>query len=198
MALIVMAVRRLPQAERYLRAGEWRKGGFPLTASLRGRTMGVLGLGRIGKAIAERAESFGLEIVYHGRSEQPDVPYRYYASLPEMAKACDILMVAAPGGPDTRRVVDAEILPPSARTACSSTSRAALVDEPALIEALKTGTILAAGLDVYENEPQVPGSCALDNAVLLPHVGSASVKTRRAMAECVAQKSRMVGRASRR
>jgi lactate dehydrogenase-like 2-hydroxyacid dehydrogenase len=187
MALTIMAVRRLPQAERFLRAGEWPTSSFPLTASLNDRTMGILGLGRIGKAIARRAESFGLEIVYHGRQAQPDVPHRFYASLTEMAKACDILMVAAPGGPETRRLVDAEVLGALGPDGVIiNIARGTLVDEQALIEALRTGTILAAGLDVYENEPNVPAELIeLDNAVLLPHVGSASVKTRRAMADCV-------------
>ncbi len=188
MALTIMAVRRLPQAERFLRAGEWRNGGFPLTASLRGRTMGILGLGRIGKTIARRAQSFGLEIVYHGRRAQPDVASRFYPSLIDMAKACDILMVAAPGGPETRHIVDAATLSALGPDGVLvNIARGTLVDEQALIEALRTGKILAAGLDVYEDEPNVPTELvALDNAVLLPHVGSASVKTRRAMAECVA------------
>ncbi len=187
MALTIMAVRRLPQAERFLRAGEWPTSSFPLTASLNGRTMGILGLGRIGKAIARRAQSFGLDIVYHGRQAQPDVPHRYFSSLTEMAKACDILMVAAPGGPETRRLVDAEVLRALGPDGVIvNIARGTLVDEQALIEALRTGTILAAGLDVYANEPNVPAELiALDNAVLLPHVGSASVKTRRAMADCV-------------
>jgi lactate dehydrogenase-like 2-hydroxyacid dehydrogenase len=186
-ALTIMAVRRLPQAERFLRAGEWPTSSFPLTASLNGRTMGILGLGRIGKAIARRAQSFGLEIVYHGRHAQPDVPHRFYPSHTEMAKACDILMVAAPGGPETRRLVGAEVLRALGPDGVIvNIARGTLVDEQALIEALRTGTILAAGLDVYENEPNVPAELiALDNAVLLPHVGSASVKTRRAMADCV-------------
>jgi lactate dehydrogenase-like 2-hydroxyacid dehydrogenase len=187
MALTIMAVRRLPQAERFLRAGEWPESSFPLTASLNGRTMGILGLGRIGKAIARRAQSFGLDIVYHGRRPQADVPHRFYPSLTEMAKACDILMVAAPGGPETRRLVDAEVLRALGPDGVLiNIARGTLVDEQALIEALRAGTILAAGLDVYENEPNVPAELiALDNAVLLPHVGSASVKTRRAMADCV-------------
>jgi lactate dehydrogenase-like 2-hydroxyacid dehydrogenase len=187
MALTLMAVRRLPQAERYLRAGGWLKANFPLTASLRDRTMGILGLGRIGKAIAKRAESFGLGIVYHGRRPQADVAYLFYPSLVEMAKACDILMVAAPGGPETRHIVNAEVLralgPDSVLV---NIARGSLVDETALIEALRAGALRAAGLDVFEDEPRVPPELiALDNAVLLPHVGSASVKTRRAMAECV-------------
>ena len=149
--------------------------------------MGILGLGRIGKAIARRAQSFGLDIVYHGRRAQTDVPYPFYPSLTEMAKASDILMVAAPGGPATCRLVDAEILRALGPDGVLvNIARGTLVDERALIEALRTGAILAAGLDVFENEPQVPAELvALDNAVLLPHVGSASVKTRRAMADCV-------------
>jgi lactate dehydrogenase-like 2-hydroxyacid dehydrogenase len=187
MALVIMAARQLPQAERHLRAGEWLKGSFPLTASLRGRTMGILGLGRIGKAIAARAKGFGLEVVYHGRRPQPGFPYRFYASLIDMAKACDILMITAPGGPATRHIVNSEVLRALGRRGVLvNVARGTLVDERALIEALRAGTILAAGLDVYENEPHVlPELIALDNAVLLPHVGSASLETRRAMAECV-------------
>ena len=185
--LMIATVRRLPQAERYLRAGQWLEGPFPLTASLRGRTLGVLGLGRIGQAIATRARAFGVGIVYHGRQPRADVPYRYYPSLVEMAKACDILIVAAPGGPATRHIVNAEVLAALGPDGILiNIARGSLVDESALIEALRTGKILAAGLDVYENEPSVPDELiALDNAVLLPHVGSASVKTRRAMADCV-------------
>ena len=187
LGLTIAAVRRLPQAERYLRSGQWPKGDFPLTASLRGRTLGILGLGRIGKAIATRARAFGLEVVYHGRKAQDDVAYRYYPSLIAMAKACDILVVAAPGGPGTRHIVDAEVLDALGPDGVLvNISRGSLVDERALIEALRAGRILAAGLDVFENEPHVPDDLiALDNAVLLPHVGSASARTRNAMAECV-------------
>ena len=187
MALTIMAVRQLPQAERYLRAGQWPKAAYPLTASLRGRTVGILGLGRIGKAIARRAEAFGLDVAYCGRRAQPGVPYRYFASLTAMAEACDILMVTAPGGPETRRIVDAEVLRALGPDGVLvNVARGSLVDEPALIEALRSGAILAAGLDVFENEPNVPAELlALDNAVLLPHVGSASLRTRRAMAQCV-------------
>ena len=188
-ALTLMAVRRLPQAERHLRSGRWLKDSFPLTASLRGRTMGILGLGRIGKAIAARAKCFGLAVVYHGRRAQAGAPYRYFASLLEMAKACDILMVAAPGGPETRHIVNAEVLHAlGPEGVLVNVARGSLVDEAALIEALGTGAILAAGLDVFENEPHVPQELiALDNAVLLPHVGSASADTRRRMAECVVE-----------
>ena len=187
LGLMIMAVRQLPQAERYLRAGNWPKGAYPLTPSLRGRTVGIVGLGRIGKAIATRVRGFGLDVVYHGRHPQADVAYRYYPSLVEMAKAADILIIVAPGGPATRHIVNAEVLEALGPDGVLvNIARGSLVDETALIEALRTGKILAAGLDVYDNEPNVPEALiALPNAVLLPHVGSASVRTRRAMAECV-------------
>jgi lactate dehydrogenase-like 2-hydroxyacid dehydrogenase len=188
LGLMIMTVRQLPQAERYLRAGQWSaKGAYPLTPSLRGRTVGILGLGRIGKAIATRVGAFGLDVVYHGRHAQADVPYRYYSSLVDMAKAVDILIVVAPGGPGTRHIINAEVLEALGPDGVLiNVARGTLVDEKALIEALRNKTILAAGLDVFENEPGVPQELiALDNAVLLPHVGSASIRTRRAMAECV-------------
>jgi lactate dehydrogenase-like 2-hydroxyacid dehydrogenase len=186
--LMIMTVRQLPQSERYLRAGQWSaKGNFPLSPSLRGRTVGILGLGRIGKAIATRVSGFGLPIAYHSRHAQVDVPYRYYSSLIDMAKAVDILIVIAPGGPGTRHIINAEVLKALGPDGVLiNVARGSLVDEKALIEALRNKTILAAGLDVFENEPSVPQELiALDNAVLLPHVGSASVITRRAMAQCV-------------
>ncbi len=187
MALTLMAVRRYPQAGRYLRAGHWPKAPFPLSASLRGRTMGILGLGRIGKEIAKRARAFGVDVVYHGRKPQDDAPYLYYPTLLGMAKACDILVVSAPGGATTQKIIDREILEALGPDGVLvNIARGSLVDEAALIEALASGKILAAGLDVYENEPQVPDALLkLDNAVLLPHVGSASGPTRLAMANLV-------------
>jgi lactate dehydrogenase-like 2-hydroxyacid dehydrogenase len=188
LGLMIMTVRQLPQAERYLRAGQWStNGAFPLSPSLRGRTVGILGLGRIGRAIAERVTAFGLDVVYHGRHAQADVAYRYYPSLIDMAKASDVLIVVAPGGPTTRHIVNAEVLEALGPDGVLiNIARGSLVDEKALIEALRNKKILGAGLDVFENEPSVPQELiALDNTVLLPHVGSASVKTRRAMAECV-------------
>ena len=188
LGLMIMTVRQLPQAERYLRSGQWStKGAFPLSPSLRGRTVGILGLGRIGNAIATRVTAFGLDVVYHGRHAQADVAYRYYPSLIDMAKASDVLIVVAPGGPATRHIVNAEVLEALGPDGVLiNIARGSLVDERALIQALRDKKILGAGLDVFENEPSVPQELiALDNAVLLPHVGSASVKTRRAMAECV-------------
>ena len=186
-ALTLAATRRLPQAERHLREGRWPSGAFPLTASLHGRVMGIVGLGRIGKAIARRAEAFGLSIAYHGRHKQDGVAYPYYPTPLALAEACDILMVAAPGGPETRHVVDARVLAALGPDGVLvNIARGSLVDEAALIAALSDGVILAAGLDVYEREPSVPaGLIALDNAVLLPHVGSATRHTRMAMANLV-------------
>jgi lactate dehydrogenase-like 2-hydroxyacid dehydrogenase len=186
-ALTLAATRRLLQAERHLREGLWPSGAFPLTASLHGRVMGVLGLGRIGKAIARRAEAFGLRIAYHGRHKQDGVAYPYYPTPLALAEACDILMVAAPGGPETRHVVDARALAALGRDGVLvNVARGSLVDEAALIAALSGGVILAAGLDVYEREPRVPAELiALDNVVLLPHVGSATGHSRTAMANLV-------------
>jgi len=151
LGLMIMTVRQLPQAERYLRAGHWSaKGAYPLSPSLRGRTVGILGLGRIGKAIATRVGAFGLDVVYHGRHAQADVPYRYYSSLVDMAKAVDILIVVAPGGPGTRHIINAEVLEALGPDGVLiNVARGTLVDEKALIEALRNKTILAAGLDVF-------------------------------------------------
>ncbi len=187
MALTLAAVRRLPQAERYLREGRWPSAPFPLTASLRGRTMGILGLGRIGKQIAKRAAAFGLEVVYHGRKAQDEAPFLYYPTLLGMAKACDILMIAAPGGAETRHIVNRDVLAAlGPNGVLVNIARGSLVDEAALIETLRERRILAAGLDAYENEPDVsPALLELDNVVALPHVGSATRHTRRAMADLV-------------
>jgi lactate dehydrogenase-like 2-hydroxyacid dehydrogenase len=186
--LMLNTVRRFSAAEKYLREGRWPKeGAFPLTASLRGRTMGVVGLGRIGKEIAKRAAAFGVEIVYHGRKPQSEAPYLYYPTLLGMAKAVDILMVAAPGGASTRNIINAEVLEALGPDGVLiNIARGSLVDDIALIEALRAGKILAAGLDVFAHEPQVPEAfLTLDNAVLTPHVGSATTVTRLAMANLV-------------
>jgi lactate dehydrogenase-like 2-hydroxyacid dehydrogenase len=185
--LLLCAVRQLPQAERYLREGKWLEKPFPLTATLRGRTLGILGLGRIGKAIATRAETFGLKIVYHGRKPQADVGYKYYPSLIEMARACDILLVIAPGGAGTQHLVNAEVLEAlGPEGVLINVARGSVVDEAALIAALRERKILTAGLDVYADEPRVPQALIdMDHVVLLPHVGSASVHTRDAMGQLV-------------
>jgi lactate dehydrogenase-like 2-hydroxyacid dehydrogenase len=189
LGLLLMTVRELPQAERWLRAGSWvDKGPYPLThGTLRGRKVGILALGRIGKAIARRCEAFGLEISYHGRARQADVAYRYHDTLVGMAREVDILISVAPGGPQTHHLIDAEVLAAlGPQGTLINIGRGSVVDEAALGKALKDRTIMAAGLDVFENEPQVPAELmALDNAVLLPHVGSGSHHTRRLMGQLV-------------
>ncbi len=187
--LLLCAVRQLPQADRFVRRGDWLKGAFPLTASLRGRTMGIVGLGRIGRAIARRGEAFGLKIAYHGRKPQADAPWPYYERLEDMAKACDILMVATPGGPATRNLIDARILDAlGPQGILINIARGSVVDEPALIAALREKRILTAGLDVFAGEPDVPAELiAMDHVALLPHVGSASHVTRDAMSALVVE-----------
>jgi lactate dehydrogenase-like 2-hydroxyacid dehydrogenase len=187
MALLLDATRQVPQSDAFLRAGKWLAGTFPLTATLRGRTMGILGLGRIGKAIAHRAEAFGIKIAYHGRSQQEGIAYPYYDSPVSLARVCDILMVVAPGGAETHHMVNQGVLEALGPDGILiNVARGSLVDEATLIKALREKVILAAGLDVFEAEPKVPQALIeCENTVLLPHVGSATHYTRRAMAQLV-------------
>jgi lactate dehydrogenase-like 2-hydroxyacid dehydrogenase len=187
MALLLDATRQIPQSDAFLRAGKWLSGTYPLTATLRGRTMGILGYGRIGKAIAKRAEAFGIKIAYHGRTQQAGVAYPYYATPIALAAACDILMIVAPGGPETKHIVNQKVLEALGPDGILvNIARGSLVDEAALIEALQTGKILAAGLDVFEFEPKVPQALIeCHNTVLLPHVGSGTHYSRQAMAQLV-------------
>jgi lactate dehydrogenase-like 2-hydroxyacid dehydrogenase len=155
--------------------------------SLRGRSVGIFGLGRIGKAIAHRVEAFGLPVSYHNRRKADDVSYTYYPSLLELAKAVDTLILVAPGGAETAKAIDADVLKAlGPEGVLINIGRGSVVDEDALAQALTDGTIAAAGLDVFANEPNVP-QALLDapNTVLLPHIGSASEKTRRDMANLV-------------
>ncbi|MCO5090765.1 2-hydroxyacid dehydrogenase [Bosea sp. (in: a-proteobacteria)] len=185
--LLLATVRQLPQADRHLRAGRWLNGPYPLTSSLRRRSVGIVGLGRIGKAVARRLEAFGLPIAYHGRSRQGDVPHRYYPSLLDMAADVDTLISVAPGGAATRHLIDAAVLKALGPDGVLiNVGRGSVVDQAALIAALRDKTILSAGLDVFEDEPRVPAELiAIEQAVLLPHIGSASVHTRQAMGQLV-------------
>jgi lactate dehydrogenase-like 2-hydroxyacid dehydrogenase len=187
LGLLICTVRRLPQADAYLRAGHWLNREFPFTDTLRGKKIGIVGLGRIGKAIARRAEALGLDVAYHGRKHQPGVPYLYYPTLKGLAEAVDILMIITPGGAGTKHLVSAEILTALGKKGVLiNVARGSVVDEKALVAALKAGTIASAGLDVFEKEPRVPAELiAMDNVVRFPHVGSASVHTRNAMGSLV-------------
>lgn len=187
LGLLISTVRRLPQADRYVRDGKWPSGNFPLTGSLREKKMGILGLGRIGAAIARRAEAFGLTLAYHSRSPKPEVPYAYYASLVDMARDVDILMIIAPGGEATRGIVNREVMEALGPAGTLiNVARGTLVDEPVMVELLKSGKLGSAGLDVFEKEPTVPTELfGLENVVLLPHVGSASHYTRNKMGQLV-------------
>jgi len=188
LGLLLCTVRELPQAERYLRAGKWLQGGYRLTpATLRDRTVGMVGMGRIGKAIARRLEAFGVPVVYHSRNPQPGVTYKYYPKLLDMARDVDTLMVIVPGGASTKNMINAEVLQALGPNGILiNMARGSVVDEQALIAALKNRTIMSAGLDVFVNEPHVPQELIeMEHIVLFPHLGSASVATRKAMDQLV-------------
>jgi hydroxypyruvate reductase len=183
LALTLNVMRRFQQAEAYLRSGFWgTRGAYPLTTSLGGKVMGILGLGRIGEAIAQRAQAFGMKIHYHNRNKK-DVPYTYAADAVALARASDVLVVVTPGGAGTRHIVNAKVLDALGPEGyLVNISRGSTVDEAALLRCLQAGKIAGAGLDVFENEPNIdPRFFALENAVVLPHVGSATVETRTAM-----------------
>lgn len=186
--LLLATLRKIPQADRYLRAGQWLKAAFPLSSTLRARKVGIVGLGRIGKAIAKRLEGFDVSIAYHGRTQQKDIAYSYHPTLIGLAEASDVLIVITPGGASTKHMVNAEVLKAlGPNGVLINVARGSVVDERALIEALKSGTILSAGLDVFEDEPRVPQELIdMEHVVLLPHIASASVHTRNAMGKLVA------------
>jgi lactate dehydrogenase-like 2-hydroxyacid dehydrogenase len=188
LGLLLCTVRDFPQAERYLRAGKWLEKAFPLSkATLRNRTVGMVGMGRIGKAIARRLEAFGVPVVYHSRKPQDGVAYKYYPKLIDMARDVDTLMVIVPGGPSTANMINAEVLKALGPNGILiNMARGSVVDEPALIEALKNRTIYSAGLDVFAKEPQVPKELIdMDHVVLFPHLGSSTEVTRAAMDQLV-------------
>jgi lactate dehydrogenase-like 2-hydroxyacid dehydrogenase len=188
MGLLICTLREFVKADRYLRSGLWLAQNLPLsTGSLRDRTVGMVGMGRIGQAIARRLDASRVPVVYHTRNPAAGVSYQHYPDLIEMAKAVDTLIVIVPGGAGTAKMVNAEILRAlGPRGVIINVARGTVVDEQALIAALKSGTIMAAGLDVFEREPNVPDELkSMQNVVLLPHIGSASVVTRNAMDQLV-------------
>jgi lactate dehydrogenase-like 2-hydroxyacid dehydrogenase len=188
LGLLLCTVREFPQAERYLRAGKWPRKNYPLSkATLRDRTVGMVGMGRIGQAIARRLDAMHVPVVYHSRRPAAGVSYRHYPRLIDMARDVDVLLVITPGGAETKNLINAEVLRAlGSNGILINMSRGSVVDEPALIKALQDKTILSAGLDVFAREPEVPAELlAMDHVVLFPHVGSASVATRERMDQLV-------------
>jgi lactate dehydrogenase-like 2-hydroxyacid dehydrogenase len=184
--LMLASFRNFLHDEAHARSGAWEKGGAPLSRSADNRRVGILGLGRIGQAIADKLKAFDADIHYHSRT-QKDVPYTYHADLTEMAKAVEVLICITPGGPSTHRIVNADVmdaLGPEGRLI--NVSRGSVVDEPAMVQALQDGRLGYAALDVFEAEPKIPDALkTMSNVVLLPHVGSATHETRAAMGALV-------------
>src|ERR1700712_481621 len=191
MGLLIATLREFVKADRYLRSGLWMTQQFPLSAgSLRDRRIGMVGMGRIGQANGRRLDACRVPVVYHSRKPAEGVSYKHYPDLIEMAKAVDTLVLIIPGGASTAKMINADVLKAlGPRGVVINVARGSVVDDPALVAALKSGTILSAGLDVFANEPAVPDELkAMQNVVLLPHIGSASVVTRNAMDQLVGDK----------
>lgn len=185
--MLMLAVsRRLIRDDRWVRSGDWKsKGNAPLTRSIEGKPVGILGLGRIGETVARKLAAFDCEIVYHSRNEKPDVPWRYYDNLVSMARDVDYLVVITPGGPATEKIVNRDVIEAlGPEGTLINVSRGSVVDEAELVAALQEGRLGNAGLDVFVREPDVPEALlTMDNVVLTPHVGSATVETRQAMGD---------------
>lgn len=185
MALLLATARRVVAADRFVRRGQWPAGQYPLTTRVSGKRLGIVGLGRIGKAIAQRSAAFGMNITYTGRSRKTDVAYGWFPDPRALAANVDFLVVCAHGGPSTRALIDASVLEALGPAGILiNVARGSVVDEDALVAALRDNTIGGAGLDVFSNEPQVPAALLdLDNVVLTPHMASGTASTRQAMAD---------------
>ncbi|NKF20844.1 2-hydroxyacid dehydrogenase [Solimonas marina] len=184
---LIDLLRGISASDRHVRAGRWPQRNFPLATRVSGKQLGIVGLGRIGEAIARRASGFDMTVCYHNRRPRPDCPYEYVPDLLDLARRSDVLMVAAAATPGAPPTINAEVLTAlGADGWLVNIARGALVDEPALVAALQAGTIAGAALDVFADEPNVPAALwSLDNVVLMPHIASATHETRRAMAELV-------------
>ncbi|HUP31071.1 MAG TPA: 2-hydroxyacid dehydrogenase [Usitatibacter sp.] len=185
--LLLATIRRIPQGDRYVREGKWLKGAMALTESLQGKTVGIIGMGRIGRAIARRVEAFGVKIAYQGPSQKRDVTWPYFADPEALARDCDVVIAACPGGEATRGLVSRAVIEAiGPKGFLVNIARGSVVDEPALIEALQQNRIAGAGLDVFVDEPRVPEAfMSMENVVLQPHVASATHPTRKAMGQLV-------------
>jgi lactate dehydrogenase-like 2-hydroxyacid dehydrogenase len=180
--LLFALLRRLPAADLFARSGAWQQQAFPITTTLAGKTVGIVGLGRIGQDLAKRLELFGVTIAYTGPSAK-NSPYPFYGSVVALAEAVDVLILTCPGGPETERMIDASVLNALGPNGyLVNIARGSVVDESALISALQQNRIAGAALDVFENEPQLNSAfIPLHNVVLSPHIGSATSETRQAM-----------------
>ncbi|XP_077210060.1 glyoxylate/hydroxypyruvate/pyruvate reductase 2KGR-like [Tasmannia lanceolata] len=186
--LILATLRRICESDRYVRSGLWmKKGDFKLTTKFTGKSVGIVGLGRIGLAIAKRAEAFSCPISYYSRSEKTDSKFKYYSSILDLAANCQILVVACPLTKETYHIINREVIEAlGPKGVLVNIGRGPLVDEPELVSALVEGRLGGAGLDVFEHEPEPPEQLfGLDNVVLLPHVGSGTWETRKDMADLV-------------
>lgn len=187
MTLLLASAREIPQGDRFVREGKWLKGNYPLCRHVGGKLLGIVGFGRIGQAVAKRAAAFGMEIAYYGRRKNPESAYPYYSDIKKLAADSDYLMLTVPGGPETRHLVDAEVLKAlGPEGTLVNIARGSIVDEAAMVKALKDGTLGAAALDVFQNEPNVPQELlTMANVVLQPHQGSATHETRADMGQLV-------------
>lgn len=193
MALLLDVARQVSRADRYVRRGHWPQGlAFPLGRKVSGARLGIVGLGRIGRTIARRAEGFEMEVRYHSRRPVPDARWAHEPDLLELARWADFLVVITSGGPSTRHLIDGEVLDALGPKGCLvNVARGSVIDEEALVLALEQGRIGGAGLDVYTDEPHVPARLfELDNVVLTPHIASATEQTRQAMADLVLENLR--------
>ncbi|HUR90123.1 MAG TPA: 2-hydroxyacid dehydrogenase [Ramlibacter sp.] len=187
LGLLLATIRRIPQGDRYVREGKWLKGAMALTDSLQGKTVGIIGMGRIGRAIARRVEAFGVKIAYQGPNPKRDLAWPYFADAVALAKDSDVIIAACPGGEATRGLVSRAVIEAiGPKGFLVNISRGSVVDETALIEALQQDRIAGAGLDVFVDEPRVPDAfLTMENVVLQPHVASATHPTRKAMGQLV-------------
>lgn len=185
LALMLATARQIPAADRHVRAGLWPQGAFPLARKMSGARLGLLGMGRIGQAIAKRALAFDMPVAYHTRTPRLELPYAYHPSAVSLAAASDFLVAITPGGAATRKLVNADVLAALGKDGIFiNVARGSVADEAAVVDALQRGVIAGAGLDVFENEPQVPRALIdMPQVVLTPHIGSATVQTRNAMAD---------------
>lgn len=194
--LMLSAARQLPQADRYVRDQRWLGGAMPLARKMSGARLGIVGMGRIGKAIAQRALAFNMSVAYTARSAKAELPFAFHATATALAAVSDFLVLITPGGAGTRKLINAEVLAALGKShgegILVNVARGSVVDEAALIDALERGVIAGAGLDVFEDEPQVPERLRkLPHVVLAPHIGSATAATRQAMADLAADNLRL-------